>query len=137
MTAKSLTQAFATLNLEQQAQHLARWACALTIDARDTYIPGTEAIADPVRLRKFNEFQHRLTNQLRALLEHDTARFTEEEFCALVVEAVKELHAKQLASDLEKIVVPSTLSSSVRRQRRAGWLPKNERSPKTSILRPR
>ena len=38
---------------------------ALTIFARDTYTVGGDSLADPARMRRFNELLHRTASQLR------------------------------------------------------------------------
>ena len=80
---------------------LAAWAQALTIDARDTYIPGTQAVADPVRLRGFNEIQHRVCGQLQAVLDSVEERYSDEVFFGVLLEAGKELHAGLLLEKME------------------------------------
>ncbi len=102
MTAKALAHKFAALSPDEQAGLVARWSHLLTIDARDTYIPGTPGIADPVRLRGFNEMQHRLAGQLMALLAADDQRYADDVFFAMLVESAQELHAAGLRTDLEK-----------------------------------
>jgi hypothetical protein len=51
---------------------LAKLLCAisweLTVRARDTYVPGTEAVHDPAKLRALNECQHFLLGVLQRLL---------------------------------------------------------------------
>ena|ERR1035437_4121490 len=118
MNAKSLAQCFAALPPNEQAKLLATWMHALTIDARDTYIPGTQGIADPVRLRGFNELQHRLTNHLAGILEPGKAWRADDSFMEMLCEAVGVLHAVALRICVEKLMVSGT--GSARRQRRAG-----------------
>jgi hypothetical protein len=114
MNVKSLVLIFSALRADQQVKHLAEWAHAVTIDARDTYIPGVEGIADPVRLRRFNELQHRLLGQLIAVL-HQQSSSEYESFLAMVVENAKELHAVALKEKLNAMK-SETLSLPPRRR---------------------
>ena len=118
MNAKSLAQMFSAQTSHQQTQLLAVWAHVLTIDARDTYIAGTEAIADPVRLRGFNEIQHRLAGQLRGLLESNGKNAPDEIFMGMLLDATKTLRAVALRAELEKLA--AGISSSLTPKRRAG-----------------
>jgi hypothetical protein len=45
---------------------LAKLAFLLTILARDTYIVGGTGLADPIRMRRFNELAHRVSGQLKS-----------------------------------------------------------------------
>ncbi|HEY4330293.1 MAG TPA: hypothetical protein VGN88_11200 [Phycisphaerae bacterium] len=118
MTVKALAQAFAALRPHDQAELLAGWGYALTIDARDTYIPGTQAVADPVRLRGFNEIEHRVCGQLRAILNSVEERYSDEGFFGMLVDTGKELHAGLLLQQLEEFWSESSQGS--RGKRRAG-----------------
>ena len=88
---------------------------AVTIDARDTYIAGTLGIADPVRLRSFNELQHQIACRPMSVL-NKTAENDELSIEALW-EGAKELRAVPLCASMEKIAASSV---TPRRQRRAG-----------------
>jgi len=101
MTAKALAQTFSALSSDEQAALVAQWSHMLTIDARDTYIPGTLGIADPVRLRGFNEILHRVSNQLRAILADRTC-YPDDVFMEMLTEAAQELHAAGFQMELEK-----------------------------------
>jgi hypothetical protein len=102
MTAKALAQTFSALSSDEQAGLVAQWSHLLTIDARDTYIPGTQGIADPVRLRGFNEIQHRVSSQLLSILEADDKRCPDDVFLNNLVESAQELRALLLQTELEK-----------------------------------
>ena len=115
MSNKALIDVFLSLTAEQQARELARWAHAATVDARDTYIPGTEGVADPARLRRFNEIQHQIAGQLLSATEGRKAE--DEGFPAMVAEAVRELRAPALRAAIEKSV---EVGAGPRRRRRAG-----------------
>jgi hypothetical protein len=101
MTVKSLAQKFSTMTSDEQAVLVARWLHLVTIDARDTYIPGTLGIADPVRLRGFNEFLHRISNQLLAILTGEQG-YPDDEFLEMLIEAAGELHAEGFRVEFEK-----------------------------------
>jgi hypothetical protein len=102
MNAKALSLVFKSLSKEQQIKHIVAWAHAATIDARDTYIPGVEGIADPVRLRRFNELQHHLSGQLLNLVEGHSG-VDHDLFLTMVFDAAKELQASSLKQKLNTI----------------------------------
>lgn len=64
MIIAELAVAAEQLTRDETCRFLARLAFELTIAARDTYIAGSEDIADPRQLRAFNEIQHRVTSSL-------------------------------------------------------------------------
>ena len=59
---------FTKLSPSEQAVLLARFAFELTISARDTYVPGSDAVEFPERLRAVNEIQHRVIGRLADIL---------------------------------------------------------------------
>ena len=118
MTGKTLAHCFSSLSSERQAQELAYWLEIVTVDARDTYIPATQAIADPVRLRGFNELQHKLAAQLRSILAEEQQQYPYEVFFAMILDASGELRAVGLRRELEKLVLAQ--SAGNRSKRRAG-----------------
>jgi hypothetical protein len=71
---------YSRLAPDQQIVLLARLAAAITVAARDTYVAGSEDVADAPRLRMFNEFQHQVTGQLRAIASGDLHRYPDEVF---------------------------------------------------------
>lgn len=78
--------AYSCLTLDQQVQVLAAYAHDLTVIARGTYVPGTEDIADPRRLRMLNEVQHRVTGHLRHLLLGDSNRYPDDTIVRIIVD---------------------------------------------------
>jgi hypothetical protein len=57
------------LNADRFKRYVTHLCHAMTIAARDTYVPGTFEVEHPVTLRKLNETQHRLTSILVDLLD--------------------------------------------------------------------
>ena len=55
---------FTRLSRDEQAVVLARFVFELTISARGTYVPGSNRVQFPERLRAVNEIQHRVTERL-------------------------------------------------------------------------
>jgi hypothetical protein len=49
-----------------QWRWLAKLAFLLSVLARDTYVVGGTGIADPIRMRRFNELAHRVAGQLQS-----------------------------------------------------------------------
>jgi hypothetical protein len=78
MTLDEIVVAYAALPTDRQIRLLADYASRLTIIARGTYVRGAEDIADPRRLRMFNEVQHRVTGHLCKLLAHDARRYPDD-----------------------------------------------------------
>ncbi len=115
MNAKALAHLFSALTTDRQVKHLSVWCYAATIDARDTYIPGVEGIADPVRLRRFNELQHQLAGRLVGLVDGSGAG-DDELFISAVVEAAKELHAVMLKEKLAELRAEEIVSRPARRR---------------------
>jgi len=68
MTLDEAIRVFANITREQQTVVLASYAHSLTVAARDTYTAGKDGVADPRRLRRINEIQHRVVGQLLHLL---------------------------------------------------------------------
>lgn len=62
ITPNEAATAFAVLSRSEQLRVLAEYAHDLSVIARGTYIPQTEDIAEPRRLRLLNEVQHRITD---------------------------------------------------------------------------
>lgn len=78
MTADEVLAAYSRLEPNKQLRVLAGFARALTVVARGTYVPLTEDIADPRRLRVLNEIQHRVTAQMDALIRESAERFPDD-----------------------------------------------------------
>lgn len=78
MTVDEAVAAYSRLTSDRQIRVLANYAHNLTVVARGTYVPGTEDIDDPRRLRMLNELQHRVTGHLRQLLADDSQRYPNE-----------------------------------------------------------
>jgi hypothetical protein len=69
------TRWFAELEPDQRAAFLARVAHNLTVAARDYYQFETLDVADPKRLRRMNELQHRITSYLDHLLRGNEDKY--------------------------------------------------------------
>ena len=72
MTTFEGTDQFSLMSDTQQIRFLAHYAHELTVVSRGTYEVGTEDLADPRRLRHFNEVQHRVVGDIVKLLAKDT-----------------------------------------------------------------
>lgn len=71
---------------QEQTDFLVHFAHALTILARDTYEVGTEDVANPSRLRRINELQHRITSFLLALRRNEARRYPDEVLGRMLLE---------------------------------------------------
>ncbi len=94
MKRHELLDKYSAMTKRETLVFLARLAAELTVCARDTYVPGTEQVAKPERLRSFNELQHRVTGHLRDLLNGNRDRYPDEVICGVILEGVKELNAE-------------------------------------------
>ena len=68
----------------QQAKFLSCLAHQITIFARDTYEPDTDALSNPTRLRCINEMMHRILGQQFKLLLGDRERYPDDVFIKMV-----------------------------------------------------
>jgi hypothetical protein len=84
MNAEQFLKKYVTLTVEQRITFLARLAASITVDARGTYVPGTDGVAEPSRLREFNEFLHRVTFQLTHMLSGTPERYPDAVFAEIV-----------------------------------------------------
>jgi hypothetical protein len=85
MTADEAVAASSALPADRQLAVLARYAVEMTIIARGTYMPGTEDIANPQRLRLLNEAQHRVTGHICNLLDGNTKRYGDDSLGQIIV----------------------------------------------------
>ncbi len=85
MKAAQIAKRYESLSPAAQARCLGRLAHCVTIWARDTYIPQTEAIANPTRLRRMNELQHQITGQLNHVL-HNTEGYADVDFIEIITQ---------------------------------------------------
>src|SRR5437016_3886935 len=89
---------YSSLSEQDKLLFLAALAHDLTVAARETYVPGTEAVADPGRLRSINELQHRISSQQRDMLAKSNARYPDPVFIAMVMSALHEIGCQHLAT---------------------------------------
>ncbi|HEX4054289.1 MAG TPA: hypothetical protein VHX86_08490 [Tepidisphaeraceae bacterium] len=94
MKRHELLDKYATLSKAQRLAFLCRLAAELTVCARDTYMPGSNQVAKPERLRAFNELQHRLTGHLRDLATGNRDRYPDDVICGIIFEGARELDAE-------------------------------------------
>jgi hypothetical protein len=78
MTVDDAITAFSKMTEEEQGRFLATLAHDITIVARGTYVPGTEEVADPPRLRRLNEAQHLVVGQLIKVLNRNKKRYPDD-----------------------------------------------------------
>jgi hypothetical protein len=62
---ESETARFLQLPPDDRWRWFARLLFALTMFARNTYVVGGEGLADPKKMRRFNELTHRAAQQLK------------------------------------------------------------------------
>jgi hypothetical protein len=66
MTKDELLTSLKPMTKDEEIQWMLALGSALTISARDAYVPG-ELNADPVQLMGFNELQHQIDGRLHAV----------------------------------------------------------------------
>lgn len=99
-----MTDNYKKLGDTAQIRLLGAIAHSLTVDARDTYIPGTEGIADPVRLRGINELQHRIAGQLLSMLDASSDRYPDEVFIEILLSGLDGLRCPLSMKQLEQSI---------------------------------
>lgn len=85
MTTDEAVNACSVLPASEQVRILADYAHGLTVVARGTYIPQTEDVADPPRLRLQSEVQHRVTGHMRHLIAGNTERYPDDVLVRIIV----------------------------------------------------
>jgi hypothetical protein len=85
MTVDEAVAAFSALTRDRQIAVMTHYSFNMTIIARRTYIPGTEGVADPQRLRFLNELQHRVMGHICVLLNDDIKRYDDDAIVRIVV----------------------------------------------------
>jgi hypothetical protein len=86
---------FINFSPQEKMHFLIRLAHMLTILARGTYEVGGEGVTEPSRLRLINEVQHRITDFLRALVQHDPRRYPDDVLMKIVLEHPDDLDLQQ------------------------------------------
>jgi len=85
MTPDELVAAFSSLSATDQWRVLAEYAHGLTVIARGTYVPQTEDVADPRRLRMLNEVQHRVIGHLQKLISGSAERYSDDAIVRIII----------------------------------------------------
>lgn len=79
---------FAGLDDDGQAGALARLGKWLSLHGRSTYVPGTEDVEHPRALRRLHEAEHRIFDQLSAILDKRVDRYPSEVFAEILMDHV-------------------------------------------------
>ena len=109
MTNDDADHFFGKLTREDKAQFLLRLAHELTIVGRYTYIPQTEELAYPQRLRTLNEIQHRLLAHCLALMEDNLKRYPDDVLLSIVLEHPEDVELERQVRDaFDKILERSS-----------------------------
>jgi len=78
--------AFSELERSKQLSFLAKFGHNMTIAARDTYVPQTDQLNAPERLRAINELQHRVLGHIQALLTASGWRYPDDVIVSIMLE---------------------------------------------------
>ena len=82
---------YCQLTTSQKIAIIACLAKTITIYARGTYIPGTMDVAEPQKLREFNELEHKICNQMTGILFNDHDYPEDDIFLKMLFEFAKNL----------------------------------------------
>lgn len=77
---------FAGSGKEAQLRLLARFGHNFTVAARGTYVPQTDQVHAPSRLRAINEIQHRVLGHIYALLLDSKQRYPDDTMVSIMLE---------------------------------------------------
>ena len=96
-----LSAAYDGLDQRSQEIFLTKVGYWLTLSARDTFVPGTNAVEDGERLRAFSEATHRVLDQLSKMVTN-SGRHPDEVFANILVDNVQavRLHPMELLAIL-------------------------------------
>jgi hypothetical protein len=84
-------ETFRRLTPDRRVLWLSRAILQLSISARGSYLAGSEDVAEPKRLRRFNELIHRIAGRQIALATASAIGANDELFFELLSEATEEL----------------------------------------------
>src|SRR5438046_2930840 len=91
MKLEEFTERYETLSKQQRLLFLSTIVSELTLAGRGTYMAGTDAVADPPRLRAINEFEHRVVSHLRDVIAGSRERHPDDVICQVIFESAREL----------------------------------------------
>lgn len=86
MTADEAVSVFISYSQSEKAEFLAQLMYELTLIARDGYGVGRDGLAEPQRVRRINEAQHRVSAFLWALLRDDPQRYPDDVLVRIILE---------------------------------------------------
>ena len=96
MKLHELLDRYAGLTKRRRVLFLARLLFESTISGRDTYVAGTDDVADAPRLRALNEFHHRLASHLRNVVSGNRDRYPDDVICQMILESARELRLRDV-----------------------------------------
>jgi hypothetical protein len=117
MKLHELLDRYAAMTKRERMRFLARLLVESTMAGRDTYIAGTDDVADAPRLRALNEFQHRLATHLRNIVSGVRDRYPDEVICQIILQSAQELQLRELIQCAlsEADTAPAAKASRTRR----------------------
>jgi hypothetical protein len=77
---------FSALDVEGQLKFLAKFGHNLTVAARDTFIPQSDGVRAPERLRRLSETQHRVFGHMYALMTTSEWRYPDDAIVSIMLE---------------------------------------------------
>jgi hypothetical protein len=100
MTLDDLIARYPALSAAEQISFLSHLAANLTVFARGTYEVQTVNVADPPRLRGFNEFQHRVSFHLSHMIDGHNDRYPDDVLARMIAEYARELGCEQAVANV-------------------------------------
>ena len=77
---------FLSYSAEEKEEFIAHLMYELTLIGRDSYGAGPDGLADPQRMRRINEVQHRVSAYLWALLRNDQRHYPDDVLLRIILE---------------------------------------------------
>jgi hypothetical protein len=87
MTREEAISKFSALSQNQQIAALASFGYEITLDARGTFVPGTDDVEDPPQLRRLAEVLHRVLSHIWHLTAGHKERYPDEVIVSIMWES--------------------------------------------------
>jgi hypothetical protein len=111
---------FSASGKDAQLRLLARFGHNLTVEGRDTYVPQTDQVHAPSRLRAINEIQHRVLGHIYSLLTNSDQRYPDDVIVQIMLEHDDRLLRAQTSRAFEEAWVRGLPSNTSLERTREG-----------------
>lgn len=107
MTLDEAITIFSSYSLKEKEEFLVQLMHEVTIVARGSYESGQDGLANPQRMRRVNEVQHRVSAFLLALLRNDSQRYPDDVLVKIVLEHPDDSELeRQLSEAFARLTTP-------------------------------